>query len=39
MSDEERDMLSGSAPRAGSRLACQVLLTDSLEGLHVTIAP
>jgi 2Fe-2S ferredoxin len=39
MSDEEREMLSASAPRAGSRLACQVPLTDSLDGLHLTIAP
>jgi 2Fe-2S ferredoxin len=39
MSDAERDMLSASAPRAGSRLACQVQLTDALDGLHVTIAP
>jgi ferredoxin, 2Fe-2S len=39
MSDEERQMLSASAPRAGSRLACQVLVTDALDGLHLTIAP
>jgi 2Fe-2S ferredoxin len=39
MSDEERDMLSASAPRAGSRLACQVPLTDSLDGIRITIAP
>src|SRR6201986_1960256 len=39
MSNEERAMLSGAAPRAGSRLACQVILTDSLDGLRVTVAP
>ena len=39
MSDAERDMLSAAAPRPGSRLACQVMLTDNLDGIHVTIAP
>jgi 2Fe-2S ferredoxin len=39
MADEEREMLSASAPRAGSRLACQVSLTDSLDGLQITVAP
>jgi len=39
MLDDEREMLSASAPRAGSRLACQVAVTDALDGLHLTIAP
>lgn len=39
MSESERDMLSASAPKPGSRLACQIILTDALEGLRVTIAP
>src|ERR1700759_3671048 len=36
---DEREMLSASAPRAGSRLACQVSVTDALDGLRITIAP
>lgn len=37
---DEDDLLDGSEHRnAQSRLACQIELTASLDGLHVTIAP
>jgi ferredoxin, 2Fe-2S len=39
MLEEEQQMLSASAPRRGSRLACQVQVTESLGDLHLTIAP
>ena len=40
-SDDEVEMLDGamSDMTAASRLSCQVLLSDSLDGVHVTIAP
>ena len=39
ISEAEREMLSASAPRVGSRLACQIPLTESIDGLRITIAP
>jgi 2Fe-2S ferredoxin len=40
MNDEENDLLDCSAHRAeSSRLACQIRLTDALDGLRITIAP
>ena len=39
-SGDENDLLDGSAHRLpGSRLSCQVVLADNLDGLSVTIAP
>jgi 2Fe-2S ferredoxin len=39
-SEDENDLLDGSAHRQpGSRLSCQVVLADNLDGLSVTIAP
>jgi 2Fe-2S ferredoxin len=39
-SEDEDDLLSESAWRQpNSRLSCQIELSPSLEGLHVTIAP
>jgi len=39
-SGDENDLLDGSAHRlTGSRLSCQVVLADNLDGLSVTIAP
>lgn len=38
--DDENDVLDGSDHRAaGSRLSCQIEMTDRLNGLRVTIAP
>lgn len=40
MSDDENDLLDGSDYReAGSRLSCQIVMTDHLDGLKVRIAP
>lgn len=40
VSEDEDFLLADSPNRKGnSRLSCQVLLTESLEGLEVTIAP
>jgi|SRR5881392_235261 len=40
MTQDESDLLDGSDHRvATSRLACQIVLNDSLDGLRVTIAP
>lgn len=40
MSEDENDLLdSTDARNAQSRLSCQIQMTDSLEGLVVTIAP
>lgn len=40
MSDDENDLLDSSDHRnSSSRLSCQVVLTDALDGLRVTIAP
>ena len=40
MSEDENDLLDSSDHRnETSRLSCQVQLTDSLDGLKVTIAP
>lgn len=39
-SDDESDLLDSSEHRdAASRLSCQLSVTDSVEGLRVTIAP
>jgi ferredoxin, 2Fe-2S len=39
MSEDEHELLDGSIRRNDqSRLACQILLTDKLEGLRLTIA-
>jgi 2Fe-2S ferredoxin len=39
ISEDEEDLLSGSSQRNEySRLACQILLTDKLDGLRLTIA-
>ncbi len=40
VSDDENDLLDGSSHRnETSRLSCQLLMTDALDGLRVTIAP
>lgn len=40
VSDDESDLLDGSPHRNDySRLSCQVVMTDALSGLTVTIAP
>ncbi|WP_066763278.1 2Fe-2S iron-sulfur cluster-binding protein [Sphingobium sp. CCH11-B1] len=40
MSEDENDLLDSSDHRnSSSRLSCQVVLTDALDGLRVTIAP
>jgi ferredoxin, 2Fe-2S len=40
MSADEDALLSGSEHRAApSRLSCQILMTETLDGLQVTIAP
>jgi 2Fe-2S ferredoxin len=40
MSDDEDALLDGSDYRIeGSRLSCQIRLSDTLDGLRVTIAP
>ena len=40
MSDDENDLLDSSDHRdERSRLSCQIAMTDSLDGLTVTIAP
>ena len=40
MSEDENDLLDSSDHRnETSRLSCQVMLSDSLDGLRVTIAP
>jgi ferredoxin, 2Fe-2S len=40
MHDDEDDVLEGSYHRkAASRLSCQIPVTDSLDGMHLTIAP
>ena len=40
MSEDEDDLLESSDHRTdGSRLSCQIEMTDSLDGLTVTIAP
>jgi len=39
MSEDENDLLDGTGSRnAGSRLSCQVTVTDALDGMVVTIA-
>lgn len=39
ISEDEDDLLSGSSQRNEySRLACQIMLTDKLDGLRLTIA-
>lgn len=39
--DDERDMITdfAASPRENSRLSCQILMTDELKGLVVTLAP
>lgn len=39
--EEERDRLDfdAIAPRDNSRLSCQILMSDSMDGLRVTMAP
>jgi ferredoxin, 2Fe-2S len=39
--DDERDMIADFArdPRENSRLSCQILMSDELNGLVVTLAP
>ncbi len=39
--DDENDMIldHAMAPTAQSRLSCQILMTDDLDGLEVTLAP
>lgn len=40
MSEDESELLNGSGHRiAASRLSCQLVLHDALDGLRVTIAP
>lgn len=40
MSEDESDLLDSSeARRDSSRLSCQILLTDEMSGMRVTIAP
>jgi ferredoxin, 2Fe-2S len=40
LSDDENELLESSSHRTdASRLACQVTLSEALDGLHVTIAP
>jgi 2Fe-2S ferredoxin len=40
MSDDEDDLLDSSSDRnERSRLSCQIVLTEALSGLRVTIAP
>jgi ferredoxin, 2Fe-2S len=40
MRDEESELLNSSSHRTpASRLACQITLSDELDGLRVTIAP
>jgi 2Fe-2S ferredoxin len=40
MSDDEHDMLDGAFHvEANSRLSCQILMSDVLDGLEVTLAP
>nr|MBA4768912.1 2Fe-2S iron-sulfur cluster binding domain-containing protein [Sphingobium sp.] len=40
MSDDENDLLDSSDHRnSSSRLSCQVVVTDALDGLRITIAP
>ena len=40
MSEDENDLLDSSDHRtAQSRLSCQIMLTEALDGLKVTIAP
>lgn len=39
-SDEEHDMLDGAFHvESNSRLSCQILMSDALDGLEVTLAP
>lgn len=39
MSEDENDLLDGTGSRdSGSRLSCQVTVTDALDGMVVTIA-
>ncbi|HEV7345668.1 MAG TPA: 2Fe-2S iron-sulfur cluster-binding protein [Devosia sp.] len=39
-SDEEEDMLDSVGDvRSNSRLSCQILMSDALDGLKVTLAP
>lgn len=40
MSEDENDLLDSSEHRTGaSRLSCQLMVTEALDGMHVTIAP
>ena len=40
MSEDENDLLDSSADRDGrSRLSCQILCSDELDGLKLTLAP
>ena len=40
MSEDEDDLLSGATHRQGtSRLSCQVILSEDMEGMQVSIAP
>jgi ferredoxin, 2Fe-2S len=40
LSDDENELLESSSHRTDvSRLACQITLSEALDGLHVTIAP
>ena len=38
-SDDELEMLEAIGGEAGSRLSCQLVVTEALDGLHLTIAP
>jgi len=40
MNDDERDLLASSDHQTqSSRLSCQILLTDDMDGIRLTIAP
>lgn len=40
IADDEADLLAGSAHRGpSSRLACQIMLIDAMDGMRVAIAP
>lgn len=40
MNEDENDLLESSDHRTGtSRLSCQVVVTDAIDGLRITVAP